>query len=132
MIEIAFPDDGLERLAFLTAVVTMVLGLALMIVPRRFAHFLGLQPTAGTNNGVSEIRGPFGGMMMGFGLACIILAQPFTYFALGLAFLGAVLGRLITIVFDRTFNAHCLIATAIELLGAYFTLNFALQAFGLI
>ena len=132
MIEIVFPDDGLEKLASLTAVVTMVLGLALMIVPRRFAQFLGLQPVAGSNNGVSEIRGPFGGMMLGLSLACIILAQPFTYFALGLAFLGAVLGRLISMVFDRTFNAHCLIATAIELLGAYFTLNFALQAFGLI
>ena len=132
MIEIVFPDDGLERLAFLTAVVTMVLGLGLMAVPRRFGRFLGLQPVAGTNNGVSEIRGPFGGMMMGLGLACIILAQPFTYFALGLAFVGAVLGRLVSMVFDRTLNAHCLIATFIELLGAYFTLNFALQAFGLI
>ena len=132
MIEIVFPDDWSERLAFLTALVTMVLGLGLMLVPRRFGRFLGLAPVEGTNNGLSEIRGPFGGMMLGLGLACIILAQPFTYFALGIAFLGAVLGRLISFVFDRTFNLHCIIALIIELLGAYLPLKFALEVFGLL
>ena len=132
MIEIVFPEDWSERLAFITALVTMVLGLGLMLMPRGFGRFLGLMAVSGSNNGLSEIRGPFGGIWLGLGLACIILAQPFTYFALGVAFLGAVLGRLISMVFDRTFNLHCLIATVIELLGAYFPLKFALEVFGLI
>ena len=132
MIEIAFPEDWSERLAFLTAVITMLLGLGLMLAPRLAGGLIGLASISGTNNGLSEIRGPFGGMWLGLGLACIILAQPFTYFALGLAFLGAVLGRLISFVFDRTFNAYCLIATVIELLGAYFPLKFALEVFGLL
>lgn len=71
-------------------------------------------------------------MWVGLGLACIILAQPFTYFALGLAFLGALLGRLIAMVVDRSFNLHCLVATVIVALGAYFPLRFALEVFGLV
>lgn len=132
MIEIVFPDDWSERLAWLTAVATIMIGLVLMLIPRTFGHFLGLAFRSGTNNGVSELRGAFGGMWVGLGLACILLAQPFTYFALGLAFLGAVLGRLISLAADRTFNLHCLIATAIEAMGAYFPLRFALEAFGLV
>ena len=132
MIEIVFPDDWSERLAWLTAVATILVGLALMVIPRTFGHFLGLAFRPDTNNGVSEVRGAFAGMWLGLGVACILLAQPFTYFALGLAFLGAVLGRLISLVADRTFNLHCLIAIIIEALGAYFTLKFPLAAFGLV
>lgn len=132
MIEIAYPYELSEQLAFLTACATVLIGAILMIFPVRMARFLGLIPLEGTQNGISEIRGPFAGMWVGLGLACIILAQPFTYFALGTAFLFAVLGRLISFVFDRSFNFHCLIATAIEVAGAVFTLYFALQAFGIV
>ncbi|MEP1208516.1 MAG: DUF4345 family protein [Rhizobiaceae bacterium] len=132
MIEIVFPDDWSERLAWLTALTTILVGLIMMLFPRTFAQFLGLAVRGDTNKGVSELRGAFGGMWLGLGIACILLAQPFTYFALGLAFLGAVLGRLISIVFDRAYGPHCLIATLIEALGAYFPLRFALEAFGLV
>ncbi len=132
MIEIVFPDDWSERLAWLTAVATMVIGLAVMLFPQKIGHLLGLAVRSDTNNGLSELRGSFGGMWVGLGLACIILAQPFTYFALGLAFIGALLGRLIAMVVDRSFNIHCLAATVIAALGAYFPLRFALEVFGLV
>ena len=132
MVEIVVPEEWPERLAFLTAFATMLLGLLLMVMPRQFGHFLGLTIRSGSNNGLSEIRSAFGGMWVGLGLACILLAQPFTYFALGLAFLGAVIGRLISFVVDRTFNLHCLLAVIIEALGAYFPLRFALETFGLV
>ena len=132
MIEIAFPEDWSERMAFITAVATMFIGLGLMIFPRLAGRLIGLGPIGTTNNGLSEFRGAFGGVWFGLGLACIILAQPFTYFALGLAFLGAVIGRLISMVFDRTFNIHCVIATVFEVLAVYFPLKFALEVFGLI
>ena len=132
MIEIVFPDDWSERLAWLTAVATILVGLVLMVMPRTFGHYLGLAFRPDTNNGVSEVRGAFAGMWLGLGLACILLAQPFTYFALGLAFLGAVLGRLVSMVADRAFNGHCLVATVIAALGAYFCLKFPLEVFGLV
>ena len=40
-----------------------------------------------------------GGMWVGLGLACLLLAQPFTYFALGLGYLFAVIGA--TAFLDR-------------------------------
>lgn len=132
MIEIVFPDDLSERLAWLTAVVTILFGLTLMLVPASFGRFLGLVALEGTRNGLSEIRGPFGGFWAGLGVACILLAQPFTYFALGLAYLFAVIGRLLSLFFDRTFSLHCLLATFVEILGAIFPLYFAFDAFGLI
>ncbi|NKB53312.1 MAG: DUF4345 domain-containing protein [Rhizobiaceae bacterium] len=132
MVEIVFPDDWSERLAWLSAMATLVIGLAAMLFPQTIGHFLGLFVRSGSNNGLSELRSSFGGMWVGLGLACIILAQPFTYFALGLAFLGALLGRLIAMVVDRSFNLHCLVATVIVALGAYFPLRFALEVFGLV
>ena len=66
--------------------------------------------------------------MVGLGVSCILLAQPFTYIALGLAFGFAVIGRLISFVVDRTFNEHCVVVTILELLAAYFPLRFAFEA----
>lgn len=132
MIEITFPDQWPERMAWITALATMIIGFGLMLVPRPFMGWLGLAAREGTQNGVSEVRGPFGGMWVGLGIACILLAQPFTYFALGMAFLFAVVGRLISFVADRTFNIHCVVATVFEALSAYFPLRFAAQALGLI
>jgi hypothetical protein len=128
MIEIAFPYDLSERLAWLTAMATILAGLAFMILPQRISHLVGLAIRPDSKNGLSELRGPFGGMMVGLGVSCILLAQPFTYIALGLAFGFAVIGRLISFVVDRTFNEHCVVVTILELLAAYFPLRFAFEA----
>ncbi len=132
MIEIVFPDEWGERLAWITAVASMAIGLISMLFPKSFARLLGLSFASGSHNGISEMRSTFGGMWVGLGLACLLLAQPLTYFALGLAFAGAVLGRLISMIFDRSFNLHCLIATIVEALGCYFPLRFALHSFALV
>ena len=131
MIEIIFPYEWPERLAWLVAMFTMVIGLALMVMPARFGGWLGLQTRPGTVNGLSEIRAALGGVMIGLGLACLLLAQPFTYFALGMAYFGAVLGRIVSFAFDRSFNAHCIVAAMFEAGCAWLTLGFAGSALGL-
>ncbi len=132
MIEIAFPEEWTERWAFITATVTMLIGLAAMIMPVRVGRLMGLFFHDDARQGLSEMRGPIGGMWVGLGLACLLLAQPFTYFALGLGYLFAVIGRLLSLIVDRTFMLYCLIAIGLELLAAYFPLRFALEAFGLL
>lgn len=127
MIEFTFPFSTGEWLAWTAALATILTGLVLMIIPRRFMHFLGLAPRSGTNNGVSEVRGPLGGAWVGFGLAAILLAQPLVYLALGFAFLVTVVGRIVSFFADRTFNLHCVAATLFEALLAFFPIAYALQ-----
>ena len=130
-IEIAFPDFWPERMAWLVALTTLLVGIAVMVAPRRVMYWFGLVAREGSNNGVSEMRAIVGGVFIGLGLACLLLAQPFTYFALGLSFLFAVIGRLYSFVADRTLNRHCLFFTVVEALAAYFPLRFAAQALGI-
>lgn len=126
MFEFPMPLSTGEWLAWLTALATILIGLVLMFAPRFMMNWLGLAAKEGTANGVSEVRGPFGGMWIGFGLAAILLAQPLIYLALGLAFAFAVVGRLVSFVMDRTFNIHCVTATIFEALSAFFPLAYAL------
>ncbi len=129
MIEIAFPDFWPERLAWIVALLTLLTGVAAMVIPRSMMSLFGLTTVEGTNNGVSEVRAIIGGFFIGTGLACLLMAQPFTYFALGVAFFFAFIGRLVSFVFDRTFNLHCCAALVIEGLAAYFPLQFVFMAF---
>jgi len=132
MIEIVFPEDWSERMAFFVAAITVLIGLAAMVMPKRIGQFMGLAQLAGSRHGLSEIRGPIGGMWVGVGLACLLLGQPFSYFVLGLGYAFAVVGRFISMVFDRAWTPYCLIATVVELLATYFPLRFALEGFGLL
>ena len=129
MIEIAFPDFWPERLAWLVALVTMVTGFSAMITPRRMMRVVGLGGASGTSNGVSEFRSSVGGALGGLGLACLLMAQPFTYFALGLMFFFASVGRIVSFFADGTFNKHCIFFLVVESLGAYFPLQFVYSAF---
>jgi len=101
MIEIAFPDFWPERLAWLVALATMVTGFSGMIAPRRMMRVVGLGGASGTSNGVSEFRSSVGGALGGLGLACLLMAQPFTYFALGLMFFFASVGRIVSFFASR-------------------------------
>ncbi|MEM9734088.1 MAG: DUF4345 family protein [Pseudomonadota bacterium] len=127
MIEFAMPLSTGEWLAFLTALATFLIGLGLMLFPRPFMAWLGLAPRVGTNNGVSEVRGPFGGMWAGLGLAALLLAQPLVYVALGTAFVFCLLGRFYSFIVDRTFNIHCVVATLFEVASAVFPIAYGLQ-----
>lgn len=129
MIDIVFPDFWPERLAWIVALLTLLTGIAVVAVPRTMMGLFGLAAAGGTNNGVSEVRAIIGGFFIGTGLACLLMAQPFTYFALGMAFLFAFVGRLISFVADRTLNLHCCAALVIEGLAAYFPLQFVFTAY---
>jgi hypothetical protein len=129
MIELAFPDFWPERLAWLIALATLLTGFSGMIMPRGMMKAVGLAGSVDVPNGVSEFRSSVGGAMCGVGLACLLMAQPFTYFALGLMFFFACVGRVVSFVADGTFNKHCLFFLLIEALGAYFPLQFVYFAF---
>lgn len=119
------PQSTGEWLAALAAAATFLVGLALMIAPRRMMGLVGL--SAGSPAGISEIRGAFGGSWAGLGLAALLLAQPLVYLALGMAYAVAVSGRLLSFAADRALSARVVILTAVEALMAFALIAYPLR-----
>lgn len=98
--ELYFPTEFGEQLAYCSAVVTAVIGLFLMFAPGYAYRFLKLQVKEGRSEAYAEARSA-GGFMVGFGLVAILLAQPMIYLALGASFGVAAFGRILSLMSDR-------------------------------
>ncbi|NLR99122.1 DUF4345 domain-containing protein [Rhizobium sp. P38BS-XIX] len=98
--ELYFPTEFGEQLAYCSAVVTALIGLFMMFAPGYTYRFLKLQVREGRSEAYAEARSA-GGFMVGFGLVAILLAQPMIYLALGAAFGVAAFGRILSLMSDR-------------------------------
>ncbi|MGV1791470.1 AGROH133_08824 family phage infection protein [Rhizobium sp. A37_96] len=98
--ELYFPTEFGEQLAYCSAVVTAIIGLFLMFAPGYAYRFLKLQVKEGRSEAYAEARSA-GGFMVGFGLVAILLAQPMIYLALGASFGVAAFGRILSLMSDR-------------------------------
>lgn len=98
--ELYFPTEFGERLAFCSASFTALIGLILMFAPGYTYRFLRLQVRDGRSEAYAEARSA-GGFMLGLGLASILLAQPMIYLALGASFAVAAFGRILSLMSDR-------------------------------
>ncbi|MBB3286647.1 MULTISPECIES: DUF4345 domain-containing protein [unclassified Rhizobium] len=98
--ELYFPTEFGERLAYCSAAATALIGLFLMFAPGYTYRFLKLQVKEGRSEAYAEARSA-GGFMVGFGLVAILLAQPMIYLALGASFGVAVFGRILSLMSDR-------------------------------
>jgi hypothetical protein len=106
--ELAFPwpvSTG-EWLAWLSAAATLLLGLYALVMPRAALRLVRLRTQEGHPEAVAEVRGGIGGFYVGMGLACLLLAQPWLYIALGFAWACTALGRLLSILVDRGGNGY--------------------------
>jgi len=111
-LELYFPTEMPERLAFLSALVVAGFGLLTMLFPARLLRAGGLVTGEITSVGFGATRS-IGGLHLGLGLAAIALAQDFTYLMLGSALGFAAFGRLLSLFVDRgriVINALVLIA----------------------
>ncbi|MDA7424381.1 DUF4345 family protein [Thalassococcus lentus] len=82
------------------AVLTIGLGLFGFIAPRYTASALDLT-TGQSTMGLSELRASAGGLFVSMGLVCLILGAPWAYGMLGVAYAGAAVGRLVSIIIDK-------------------------------
>lgn len=89
-----------DILNLIAAVLTIGFGLFGLLAPRYTAAALDLAPTSSTM-GLSEMRASLGGLFVVAGAAAIWLDQPLAYGMIGFAFLGAALGRLLSLVLDQ-------------------------------
>lgn len=95
-----FPTELGEQLAFGAAAFTALAGFIIMFAPGYAMRLYGMQVREGRRDGYAELRS-MGGFYLGFGLAAIMLAQDFTYLALGGAFAMAAFARIISLLSDR-------------------------------
>jgi hypothetical protein len=98
--ELYFPTELGEQLAFCAAAFTALVGLFMMFAPGYAYRFFGLAVREERPGAYAESRS-VGGFYLGFGLAAILLAQPMIYMALGAAFGLAAFGRVLSLLSDR-------------------------------
>lgn len=115
--DLAFPwpySQG-EWLAWSSALVTVLLGLAALFAPVTTLRLLRLEPRADRPGGLAAARASLSGFHIGVGLACILLAQPLLYLALGLGWAVTAFGRLVSTMSDGGNGPYNWIALLIEL-----------------
>jgi hypothetical protein len=114
---VTFMADTLNLIATL---LTIGFGLFGFLAPRYTAAALDLAPT-NTTMGLSEMRASVGGLFVVAGLAALWLDQPLAYAMIGFAFVGAALGRVLSLIFDKPPLGKVLVFGGIEAaLAAWF------------
>ncbi len=114
-----------DILTLVATLLTIVFGLFGFVAPRYTAAALDLAPTASTM-GLSEMRASVGGLFVVAGLAALWLDEPLAYAMIGFAFVGAALGRVLSLIFDRPPIAKVLLFGGIEAALAAVLLGFNL------
>ena len=96
------------------AIGTIITGVVALVRPMSVTGFTGLQPDG--PRGLSEIRAVLGGLFIGAGAAVLWLNDPAAYKALGFAYLGTGIARLISIVIDESRDTSNIVSLAWEIL----------------
>ena len=99
------------------ALLTVAFGLFGFLAPRYTAEALDLN-AGRTTMGLSELRASAGGLFVALGLACLLTGAPWAYLMLGVAYIGAGAGRLLSILVDRPPLKRALLFFAFEALPA--------------
>ena len=98
--ELYFPTEFGERLAFCSAMFIALIGVVVMFAPGYTYRFLKLQVREGRFEAYGEARSA-GGFLVGFALTAILLQQTSIYIALGASFAVAAFGRILSLMSDR-------------------------------
>jgi glucose-6-phosphate dehydrogenase assembly protein OpcA len=91
---------AIDLLNFAVGAVTVVLGLMGWLAPRWTMQFLDMQ-AGPTKMAYTEVSAVSGCLFVGMGLGAIILNEPLAWVVLGLAYGGAALGRVTSILRDN-------------------------------
>ena len=102
-----------DTLNLIATLLTIGFGLFGFLAPRYTAAALDLAPTSSTM-GLSEMRASVGGLFVVAGLGALWLDHPLGYGMIGFAFVGAALGRALSVVMDKPPLRKVLIFGGIE------------------
>lgn len=93
----------MENLNAIGASVSLLMGLGGLLAPKLAERIVGLKPV--TKPGQSEFRATFGGLFFMLGGLPLLSGEPLMYALAGAAWVGAALGRILSIAVDRAGNA---------------------------
>ncbi|WP_298835733.1 DUF4345 family protein [uncultured Roseobacter sp.] len=102
-----------EIVSIICCVLTIAFGLFGFLAPRYTAAALDLE-TTGSTMGLSELRASMGGLFVIAGAAAIVIGDPVAHAMIGFAFVGAALGRLVSLALDAPPTQKVLIFGGIE------------------
>ncbi|MFE0017094.1 DUF4345 family protein [Mesorhizobium sp. NPDC059054] len=120
-----WPTTQGEWLAWSSAAITLLLGLALFFAPGLCFRLLRLQPKPEKPEAIAEGRARMAGFYLGVGLCTILLAQPLLYMALGFSWLFTAFGRILAMMSDGANTPYNWGAVVVELVLAALPLAFA-------
>ncbi|WP_117195042.1 AGROH133_08824 family phage infection protein [Rhizobium terrae] len=126
--ELYFPTELGEQLAFTCAAVTAVLGLLVLLLPGPALRLAAFQIGEIRPEGYAAVRAS-GAHHLGFGLAAVMLAQDWIYLTLAAALGFAAAGRLVSCVFDRAFTFKNMAFLLLQVVLAGGPLAYVLGAF---
>jgi hypothetical protein len=109
---ISAPADLLHALWMIGAGITTLLGLMGLVSPVAVARLTGLGlPDALAR---SEVRATYGGFFLALGLVALASDERWVYLTLGLGWIGAAVGRLVSVIADGSRSPKNLAGVAFE------------------
>tara|TARA_R110002012_G_scaffold199430_2_gene368488 strand:- start:200 stop:583 length:384 start_codon:yes stop_codon:yes gene_type:complete len=127
-VELYFPSELPEQLAFVSAAVVAVIGLLTLLFPAAVLKAAGFTTGEVAAEGFGAARSS-GGLQFGLGLAALALAQDFTYLMLGSALAMAALGRVLSLMLDRGRTGRNVLAVLLQLALASLPLGYVFGYF---
>jgi len=82
----------------LGALITIGLGVMALVRPLAAAAFVDMRPVGAM--GLSELRATYGGLFAGLGIFALTAQRDLSFQMLGVAWIGAAAGRLLSLVVD--------------------------------
>ncbi|MEQ1943634.1 DUF4345 family protein [Mesorhizobium sp. VNQ89] len=97
----SWPVTQGEWLAWISAVVTVLLGVFLLFAPGTAFRLLRLPAKPERPEAYAVARANMAGFYLGAGLSALLLAQPLLYMALGFCWLFTAFGRIVSMMSDQ-------------------------------
>ena len=115
--ELYFPTELGEQVAFVCAAATAAIGLMVFLFPASVLRLTAFQIGEVRPEGYAAARSA-GAHHLGLGVAAIMLAQDWIYMTLGIALGFAALGRLVSCVLDRGFTTRNMVFSLLQVVLA--------------
>ena len=95
------------------AVITLGLGAVALMLPLKIAALVDISPIGST--GLSEIRATYGGFFAAMGAWCLITQSKVVFLSAGLCWIGASIGRILSVFWDRRLNLKNIAGIVLEI-----------------